>query len=200
MPEVTVPRCNPKAVGEISEAIVLARLMELGYAVSLPFGNNQRYDFIVDEGGALTRAQVKTGRLRSGNITFRVCSTNGFTGEKRGYVGEADDFLVYCPETREVYRVPVAVCGSKTANLRVDPLSTETHRRVRWAHDHVLDRASRWGRLKPLGACAKAHPDTPARIVERPTKDGPRRHCKECHAVYARQRQARLRADTASDD
>ncbi len=111
---------NPKAIGENSEAQALARLLGMGKVVLLPFGNNQRYDLVIDEGGVFIRAQVKTGRLRNGVVSFRTCSTNGFTGVSKGYTGEADVFLVYCPENREVYQVPVAEVGREKAHLRVD--------------------------------------------------------------------------------
>lgn len=194
------PRPNPKAIGEISEAIVLARLIELGYAVSIPFGNNQRYDMIVDDGGIMVRVQVKTGRLYRGSIVFPTCSTNGFTGERRNYLGEADDFIVYCPQTDEVYRVPVAECGpTKTAMLRVDPPASEKQRRLRWAHEHILSQSSRWSRLKPLAACGDAHPDTPPRIVEKVDGQGQRRrHCKECNAAWERRRRDRARSLSAA--
>ena len=43
-----------------------AALIEAGYAVSKPFGENQRYDLVIDDGETLARVQVKTGRLRNG--------------------------------------------------------------------------------------------------------------------------------------
>lgn len=193
---VPAGRRNPKAVGEISEAFVLARLIELGYPVALPFGNNQRYDFIVDDGGFLSRVQVKTGRLYRGAVGFPTCSTNGFTGEQRGYLGEADEFLVYCPETNEVYRIPVADCGpTKTASLRVDPIASEKQsRKVRWARDHILNQAARWRGRKPLAACVTVHPGSPPRVAEKATKHGVRRYCKECNRTWEQQALERRKA------
>lgn len=52
---------NSKSVGERSEAAILNWLIQLGYAVSIPFGNNQRYDLIADDGKGLIRVQCKTG-------------------------------------------------------------------------------------------------------------------------------------------
>lgn len=37
-----------KNKGELVEAVVLAELMKREIAVSLPFGDNQRYDMILD--------------------------------------------------------------------------------------------------------------------------------------------------------
>jgi hypothetical protein len=55
---------NPKAVGEKTEAIILAELIRNDLVVLLPFGDNQRYDFVVDNHGEFIRIQCKTGRYR----------------------------------------------------------------------------------------------------------------------------------------
>ncbi len=72
-----MPAMHPKAVGDRSEAHVLAALVELYPVVLHPWGENQRYDFVVeDDQGDFTRIQVKTGRLRSGAVRFNAFSVN----------------------------------------------------------------------------------------------------------------------------
>lgn len=39
---------SPKAIGECSEAMVLARLVEVGYTVLKPFGDSKRYDLMIE--------------------------------------------------------------------------------------------------------------------------------------------------------
>ncbi len=114
---------NPKAVGERTEGFILARLLQLGRAVSLPFGDNQRYDMIVDEGGALMRAQCKTGRLNeeAGFVEFDTRSTNWNSGVKRNYIGQIELFLVYCPQNGKCYRVPIEKCNVTETRLRIRP-------------------------------------------------------------------------------
>src|ERR1700722_1161700 len=63
---------NTKSLGDRSEAIVLAELIQACYKVWIPFGEDQRYDLILDDAGALSRVQVKTGRLRDGAILFQL--------------------------------------------------------------------------------------------------------------------------------
>jgi hypothetical protein len=129
---------NTKSVGEVSEAIVLAELAKKGYAVSTPFGNNQRYDFIVDDGKTLARVQVKTGNLVNGCISFATCSKNGFTGERKDYSGQIEFFLVYSPDTKEVYKVPVSVVSKTQMLLRTEP-AKKNFGTIRWAKDFVLN-------------------------------------------------------------
>lgn len=43
----TLP-ANSKSIGERSEAMALAHFLQLGWVVLLPFGDNQRYDLVID--------------------------------------------------------------------------------------------------------------------------------------------------------
>jgi hypothetical protein len=74
----------------MTEAVILVHLIQGGDSVSLPFGNNQRYDMVIDREGRLVKAQCKTGRLRNGVVLFNACSFNRFTGAERDYRGQAD--------------------------------------------------------------------------------------------------------------
>jgi hypothetical protein len=46
--------------GEQGELAFLSKASSLGFALSLPYGHMQRYDFVVDSGSRLWRVQVKT--------------------------------------------------------------------------------------------------------------------------------------------
>jgi hypothetical protein len=46
--------------GEQAELAFLSKASSLGFALSLPYGHMQRYDFIVDSGKNIWRVQVKT--------------------------------------------------------------------------------------------------------------------------------------------
>lgn len=130
---------NPKGRGELTEAILLAALVRKGFAVSIPFGNNQRYDFILDDGTALTRVQCKTGWIAKGCVVFQTASKNGFTGERRGYMGQADIFLVFCPDNETIYRVPIDGSTKSEMRLRLDPLQPSAPlSAVKWAKDYML--------------------------------------------------------------
>jgi hypothetical protein len=127
-----------KARGEATEAIILARLLELGYSVSLPFGDNQRYDMIIDDGESLVRAQCKTGRLRNGAVIFNTASVNWSTRVTTSYQGQVDIFLVYCPDTKEVYRIPVAITGKRHFSLRIETARNGQSKNIRMASDFTL--------------------------------------------------------------
>ena len=100
---------NTKRVGDISEIMVLGALIRADYYVSVPFGENQRYDLIAEKDNVLYRVQVKSGRLRKGAILFACYSSHGHRGGGlRRYDGEVDLFGVYCPDVDSIYLIPMA--------------------------------------------------------------------------------------------
>lgn len=131
-----VNRVNTKTIGERSEAIVLATFLRAGKVVLQPFGDNQRYDFVLDEGGKFIRVQVKTVHLKAGYLCGYTCSSSYHRGgKKRLYHGEADIFALYSPDTDKVYMVPVNDVGA-CINLRLTPAKNGQKSRVRLAKDY----------------------------------------------------------------
>ena len=74
-------RGNPKRIGELSQAAFLVKAQKLGFGLALPWGDSEKYDFVVwaRPGGRLLRVQVKaTGRLHRGGYDVQpVYSTRG---------------------------------------------------------------------------------------------------------------------------
>jgi PD-(D/E)XK endonuclease len=68
---------HPKEIGDRSMLAAMLGLKAAGYTLVVPFGENTRYDLVIDDGKALARVQCKTGRLRDGAIVFAVTSTYG---------------------------------------------------------------------------------------------------------------------------
>ena len=97
-------------VGLRTEAVITAELLRRGVRVLLPCGFNHRYDLVLDLDGEFVRVQCKTGRLRRGAVHFNSESvrSNSKTALRRSYDGEAEIFIVHCPEIDEIYAVPVA--------------------------------------------------------------------------------------------
>lgn len=143
-----VPRRHPKDVGDETQAMVLARLVQIGKQVLLPFGENVRYDLVIDEGDSFVRVQCKFGRLRKGVVKFATCShtyhhpnNQGSRPYQHHYRGQADVFGVYCPETDAVYIVPVEEVGTTYGSLRVEPTRNKQLKRIRWAQEFEVGRA-----------------------------------------------------------
>ena len=128
-------RWNPKRMGEVSQAAFLLKARTLEFGVALPWGDSEKYDFIVwaGEDGRMLRVQVKaTGRLNGGGYDVQpVYSTRG--EGKKIYTEEDIDVLaahVMREEGGEVwYLLPVgAFAGVKSLRLFPDLKS----RNPRW--------------------------------------------------------------------
>ncbi|SRR6266498_276921 len=112
---------TPKAVGDKTEARVLAALLQIYPAVLLPFGGSQRYDLVFEDfDGTLRKVQCKTGYLKSGAIVFKAYSGNGTKEPMKSYHGEIDFFAVMTQDSQEVYLVPVEIAGTSSCYLRLE--------------------------------------------------------------------------------
>lgn len=128
--------------GRVAEAKVIAKLVELGEHVLVPFGNSGRYDVALDRNGKLVRVEVKTGRFKDGCITFATESVSRIKKVKRrDYAPDADYFAVWCPYTPDaVFLVPVAGASKRSMRLRLDqPHKQANKKNIQWASDYVLD-------------------------------------------------------------
>jgi hypothetical protein len=64
---------NTKYKGDAIEAVLMSELLLRGYSISIPFGDDNRYDLIVEgESEKLYKVQIKyVGEMRSPN-TFQI--------------------------------------------------------------------------------------------------------------------------------
>jgi hypothetical protein len=80
-----------KRRGEVAEAAFLHKAASLGYSVSKPWGESDRYDFIIDTGDHCWRVQVKSAHTSAINgYTFHACGNVS----SRIYTSRDIDFLV----------------------------------------------------------------------------------------------------------
>jgi hypothetical protein len=134
---------HPKAIGDRSTLAIMLALRDAGFAVLLPFGENTRYDLVIDDGVRLGRVQCKTGRLKEGAVRFNACSSyahhRSSTYRERNYEGEIDYFAVHCPQTGGVYLIPIENLRLRSrGSLRVEPPRNNQRRRIRSASEYEL--------------------------------------------------------------
>ena len=130
-----------KQKGNLTELQCITAFYENGYAVSIPYGENSRYDFIADINGKLIRIQVKTSSIKDGNsdaIEFscrstRVSSTGNFS--KRYTEEEIDYFATFW--NGKCYLVPVKEC-SVAKTLRFAPPKNGQIKGITFAKDYEL--------------------------------------------------------------
>ncbi len=118
-------------------------LRELGFAVLVPFGENTRYDLVIDDGAKMAKVQCKTGRLRKGAVLWSMCSNYGHQKNPRlvhrDYQGEVDYFGVFCPETQGVYLI-ADLLMHRQGSLRVTPSKNNQQKFIRDARQYEIGR------------------------------------------------------------
>ena len=138
---------HPKRVGDRSTLAVMLALSERGYDIAVPFGENTRYDLIIDDHTRLYRVQCKTGRLRGGAIEFPTASSYyHHPNEKptqRHYQGQVDLFGVFCLQR-------AASISSQSTSFRwIGPTCVSIRRRTDSESAFASQRTRRSGELRP---------------------------------------------------
>ncbi|AGB36075.1 group I intron-associated PD-(D/E)XK endonuclease [Natronococcus occultus] len=112
---------NTKQIGDETEAKIMAALIAEGYTVSIPFGDNESYDLVLDTGTTLERVQCKTGWIEDDVVRFKTASKTTSDGDvvRADYGDEIDAFAVRCRETEQLYWVPSEDAGAKSTYLRI---------------------------------------------------------------------------------
>jgi PD-(D/E)XK endonuclease len=121
-----VSKRTSKRRGELAELAFVLKAASLGFAVAKPYGDSDRYDFILDSGTRLFRVQVKSAsRLWQGAYfmtTQRCCN-----GVAIPYTAAEIDFLaVYVFLEDAWFVVPVEELSTKTS-IRVFPRERGEH-------------------------------------------------------------------------
>lgn len=108
-----------------------------GKTVLLPFGENQRYDLVIEDKGRFLKVQCKTGRLHGDVVEFNSCSYH--YGKAKNYRGEVDLFGVWCEDFRDrVWLVPVGKVGKYNGFLRLGQPKNKQSKKINWAKKYEL--------------------------------------------------------------
>lgn len=135
---------SSKAKGNLTELQCITAFYQLGYQVSIPYGENSRYDFIADINGKLIRVQVKTASLKKdtqGAIDFATSSTrvNATENISRRYTkDEIDYFATYWDN--QCYLIPVEETASRSKTLRFVPPANGQLKGISFAQDYELEK------------------------------------------------------------
>ena len=128
---------NTKDVGDVTEAKVIHELISNGYSVCVPFGDNDKYDLVVDDREHLHRVQCKTGWTNKANtMRFNTHSQTTKEGEyhENTYHGEIDAFVVRYPENENIYWVDIDEATEQKMELRFD--AEIDHPSINWAEEY----------------------------------------------------------------
>ena len=135
---------DTKVKGNTTEMECMLEFMKLGYQVSIPFGEDSRYDFIGDINGKLLRIQCKSSSeiIDNGNVTaikfatVRTSGGNAKVNTRTKYTAEEIDYFATSYQGR-CYLVPVTQCSNEKT-LRILPTKNGQTKGITWLKDCEL--------------------------------------------------------------
>ena len=136
---------NSKDKGNIGESIVLAEFVKRGIQVSIPFGDNARYDLIAEFNGKLNKIQVKYCNQLSttGSVSCPCASSTNHTTNKHlsTYENDVDYICFYLACWDVVTIVPIEQIGTKkTISFRLDKPKTTNQFNINLVEDYSFDK------------------------------------------------------------
>lgn len=134
---------NSKRIGNIGEAKVLCKFVELGIPVYVPFGENEASDLVADFNGKLNRIQVKTSieaKDGSYSVDLRSCKNHKTTPETHHYTAdEIDYFATYNIARDVVCLIPIADAPKSVITLRYEKPNNGQVKGIRFESDYILE-------------------------------------------------------------
>ena len=132
---------NSKQKGNITELESMLAFLKLGYNVLIPYGDCERYDFVVDINNKFIRVQSKTSHTDNNGESFKFsCRSNHRQNGKiihHKYTNNEIDYFV-TTFNNKCYLIPVEECGSDKI-LRILPTKSGQSKGINWAKDYELE-------------------------------------------------------------
>ena len=126
---------NSKHLGNLTELQCITRFYELGYSVSVPYGDSEKYDFILDVNGKLYRLQCKHANPHWNEqsqleyLTIKTTWQSGYTKnssyKRNQYTKEDCDYFVTHWNGKN-YLVPVEQCSNEKTLRIMKPKNGQT--------------------------------------------------------------------------
>lgn len=132
--------------GMVIELEVAKRLIELGYIVSFPYGNNARYDLLLDCGEQqYFRIQCKSACLQDNNSYVVKTANEQFTCNTRNtkvYTTEQIDFIASIIDD-QLLLFPANLITGKEKRFRLKknpPVNNSCVSTVNWVEDYSFEK------------------------------------------------------------
>lgn len=133
-----------KEIGNLTELQCITRLYELGCAVSIPYGDSEKYDFIIDINHHLYKLQCKHSNIHinedgiEDSISINTNWTSGYTKNKPAvrckYTKDDCDFFVTFYKGK-TYLIPTEEC-SLQKTLRILPPKNNQKKGINFLEDY----------------------------------------------------------------
>ena len=124
----------------MTESKIIHEMVANGYSVSVPFGDNDKYDLIVDTDDTLFRIQCKTAwQNKEDTIRFNTHSQTTADGDYREetYEGRIDAFVVRYPPTEQLFWIDIEDATVQKMELRFK--AEIKHPSINWAEAYEFN-------------------------------------------------------------
>jgi hypothetical protein len=132
-----------KMKGDLAELKVATDLLERGYKIAIPYGEDCDFDLVIERHGALERVQVKYTKSNGEFIPVRCRSqslANGKVRKTKRYTAATIDWLaIYDRTTDRCYYIPASELGQGRAllHLRLRGPMNSQRLGIRFASDYT---------------------------------------------------------------
>jgi hypothetical protein len=125
---------HTKLKGDIGELMVAQNLLENGWHVAFPYGENLKYDLVAEKEGIFRRIQVKTVNPRDGALKINCRSSNNWSV----YYYSTIDFETLAAvdlQNRNVYYIPSARMHKSLIIIRIDKSKNGQQKGINFANE-----------------------------------------------------------------
>lgn len=132
---------STKAKGAQTELECITYLHGLGYDISIPWGDNARYDFVLDVNHKLYKIQCKTSSLQEeGVYKFKCNSTyvNAQGNRTENYTAEEVDFFCTFIEGK-CYLIPYSETSKREKVMRFVKPKNGQVKGITFAQDYLAE-------------------------------------------------------------
>lgn len=135
---------NTKQRGNITELECMLAFLKLGYNILTPYGDCERYDFVVDINNHFYRIQVKSANINhieEGYIEFNTANKTTRNGKfiRHAYTEDQIDYFMTA-YNNQTYLIPVNECSKTAKRLRFIPPKNGQTIGITFASDYELER------------------------------------------------------------
>jgi len=132
---------NTKKIGNLTELQCATRLYELGASISIPFGNSEKYDLLMDYNDKIYKIQCKHATEYDDGAYIKFKATwlgHNNTGYSRHQyqANEVDYFATFY--NGECYLIPQNECSNEKS-LRIKPTKNNQKKGVSFLEDYKAE-------------------------------------------------------------
>ncbi len=136
---------STKYLGNLTELQCITRFYELSFPVSIPYGDSEKYDMILDVSGKLYRLQCKHANPHKNNdgiidyITICTTWSSGYTRNrpyKINQYSKEDCYYFVTHYEGKNYLIPVEQCSNEKT-LRIIPPKNDQIKGINFLKDFV---------------------------------------------------------------